>query len=206
VRLPLAFSRELYSVTHSGTHVVIADSHSAPEEIVHPGVIAPVDPAANKRIPGSATQQRDSFWEPNKAPKGPVSVVISGPDQRLYVYRNGVLIGDSPIEITDPQQPLGAGIFVALEGYTHEPSPFAPDRPKRRWMAVGLPSQTGELPVHLDLAERVRLPADFSQRVYDLLEPGASLVITDRPAVPETRSQPGFRILADARDATSSKR
>ena len=206
VRLPLAFSRELYSVTHSGTHVVIADSHSAPEEIVHPGVIAPVDPAANKRIPGSATQQRDSFWEPNKAPKGPVSVVISGPDRRLYVYRNGVLIGDSPIEITDPQQPLGAGIFVALEGYTHEPSPFAPDRPKRRWMAVGLPSQTGELPVHLDLAERVRLPADFSQRVYDLLEPGASLVITDRPAVPETRSQPGFRILADARDATSSKR
>jgi hypothetical protein len=205
VRLPLEFSRELYGVTHSGTNVVIADSHSAPEEIVHPGVIAPIDPSANKRVPGSTTQQRDSFWEPNKAPQGPVRVVISAADQRLYVYRNGVLIGETAIEVTDPEQPLGAGIFVALEGYTHEPSPFAPDRPKRRWMAVGLPSQTGDLPVRLDLAERVRLPADFSQRVYDLLEPGASLVITDRAAAPETRTQPGFRILADARDPPSSK-
>jgi hypothetical protein len=205
VRLPLEFSRELYGVTHSGTHVVIADAHSAPEEIVHPGVIAPVDPGANKRIPGTATAQRSPFWEPGKAPDGPVSVVISGPDQRLYVYRNGVLIGETAIEITDPRQPLGAGIFVALEGTTPEPSPFAPDRPKRRWMAVGLPSESGKLPVRLDLADRIRLPADFSTRVYDLLEPGTSLVITDRPAVPETRSPPGFRILADGRDSPSSK-
>jgi hypothetical protein len=198
VRLPLEFSRKLYGVTHSGTHVIIADAHSAPEEIVHPGVIAPVDPAARERIPGSSAPPRDGIWEPSKAPKGPVSVVISGADRRMYVYRNGVVIGEALVDIANPQQPLGAGIFVALEGFTHEPSPFAPDRPKRRWMAVGLPSQAGTLAVRPDLAERVRLPADFSQRVYDLLQPGASLVITDRPAVPETRTQPGFRILADA--------
>ena len=204
VRLPLEFSRELYGVTHAGTHVVIADAHSAPEEIVHPGVIAPVDSNADAHFSGSATAGRTRFWQPEKSPKGPVSVVISGPDQRLYVYRNGVLIGDTAIDIADPQQPLGAGIYVALEGTTHDPSPFVPDRPKRRWMAVGLPSETGTLPLRLDLADRVRVPADFSQRVYDLLEPGAALVITDRAAVPETRTQPGFRILADANDSASS--
>ncbi|MGY6216651.1 hypothetical protein ACW73L_15950 [Methylolobus aquaticus] len=148
--------------------------------------------------PGRSSAHRGSVWEPNKAPKGPVSVVISGADQRLYLYRNGVLIGEAPIEVTDPDQPLGAGIFVTLEGFMQEPSPFAPDRPKRRWMAVGLPVQAGTLPMRLDLVERVRLPSDISQRVYDLLEPGASLVITDRPAIPETRTQPGFRILSDA--------
>jgi hypothetical protein len=198
VRLPLEFSRELYGVTHSGTHVIIADAHSAPEEIVHPGVIAPVDPAARERIPGDSERHQHTVWEPNKALKGPVSVVISGADSRMYVYRNGVLIGESPVEIKDPKQPLSAGIFIALEGFTREPSPFAPDRLKRRWMAVGLPSQAGTLPVRPDLAERVHLPAEFSQRVYDLLEPGSSLVITDRPAVPATRTPPGFRILADA--------
>ncbi|MGY6215427.1 L,D-transpeptidase [Methylolobus aquaticus] len=203
VRLPLEFSRELYSVTHTGTHVIIADAHSAPEAIVHPGVIAPVDPQADQRIPGRVTTRRTSMWEPDKAPKGPVSMVVSGADQRLYVYRNGVLIGETAIDITDPGQPLGAGIFVALEGTTHEPSPFAPNRAKRRWMAVGLPSETGKLSLRPDLADRVRVPAQFSQRVYDLLEPGASLVITDRSAAPETRTQPGFRILADADDSRS---
>jgi hypothetical protein len=205
VRLPLEFSRELYGVTHSGTHVIIADAHSAPEEIVHPGVIAPIDSSAIQRSPVTAAQQ-GSVWEPDKAPTGPVSVIISGPDRRLYVYRNGVLIGETPVEITDAERPLGAGVFVALEGYTAEPSPFAPDRPKRRWMAVGLPSQGVTLPVRLELADRVRLPADYSRRVYDLIEPGTALVITDRPAVPETRTRPGFRILADARDSAPSAR
>jgi hypothetical protein len=116
----------------------------------------------------------------------------------MYVYRNGVLIGEAAVQIRDPQKPLGAGVFVALEGLTDAPSPFAPDRPQRRWMAVGLPSPGGQLPARLDLGERVHPPAQFSWLVYELLQPGASLVVTDRPALPETRTQPGFRIMADS--------
>jgi len=47
-------------------------------------------------------------------------------------------------------------------------------------------------------AERVRPPAQFSRLVYELLQPGATLMVTDKPAVPETRTQPGFRIMADS--------
>jgi len=198
VRLPLEFSRKLYGVTHSGTHVVIADAHSAPAEIVHPGLAAPVDPSASgKAVPPTPRGER-FVWEPHKAPQGPVSILISGADRRMYVFRNGVLIGEAAVQIRDPQQPLGAGVFVALEGFTHAPSPFAPDRPQRRWMAVGLPSPGGQLPARLDLGERVHPPAQFSRLVYELLQPGASLVVTDRPALPETRTQPGFRIMADS--------
>ncbi|KAB2923598.1 MAG: L,D-transpeptidase [Candidatus Contendobacter sp.] len=198
VRLPLEFSRKLYSVTHSGTHVVIADAHSAPADIVHPGLAAPVDPNASGKALAPTALAGQFLWEPHKAPQGPVSVVISGPDRRMYVFRNGVLIGEAAIQIRDPHQPLGAGVFVALDGFTHAPSPFAPDRPQRRWMAVGLPSHGGQLPARLDLGERVHPPAQFSRLVYELLQPGASLVVTDRPARPESRTQPGFRIMADS--------
>ena len=198
VRLPLEFSRKLYGVTHTGMHVVIADAHSAPAEIVHPGIAAPVDPSASGKAPASTALAGQFLWEPHKAPQGPVSVLISGADRRMYVFRNGVLIGEAAVQIRDPQKPLGAGVFVALEGFTHAPSPFAPDRPQRRWMAVGLPSPGGQLPARLDLGERVHPPAPFARLVYDLLQPGASLVVTDRPALPETRTQPGFRIMADS--------
>jgi lipoprotein-anchoring transpeptidase ErfK/SrfK len=197
VRLPLEFSRKLYGVTHSGTHVVIADAHSAPAEIVHPGLAAPVDPNASGKAPPTPRGER-FVWEPHKAPQGPVSILVSGPDRRMYVYRNGVLIGEAVVRISDPQQPLGAGVFVVLDGFAHEPSPLAPDRPKRRWMAVGLPSHSGQLPAQLDLGARVHPPEQFSRLVYELLQPGATLVVTDRPAMPETRTQPGFRIMADS--------
>ena len=198
VRLPLEFSRKLYDVTHSGTHVVIADAHSAPAEIVHPGIAAPVDPGASGKAPPPTPRGERFVWEPHKAPQGPVSVLVSGPDRRMYVYRNGVLIGEAEVRISDPRQPLGAGVFVALDGFIQAPSPLAPDRPQRRWMAVGLPSRGGQLPARLDLGERVHPPALFARLVYELLQPGASLVVTDRPAEPETRTQPGFRIMAES--------
>jgi len=198
VRLPLEFSRKLYGVTHAGTHVVIADAHSAPADIVHPGIAAPVDPSASGKALSPTALAGRFLWEPHKAPQGPVSILISGADRRMYVFRNGVLIGEAAVQIRDPHQPLGAGVFVALEGFTHAPSPFAPDRPQRRWMAVGLPSPGGQLPARLDLGERVHPPAQFSRLVYELLQPGASLVVTDRPALPESRTQPGFRIMAES--------
>ncbi len=36
------------------------------------------------------------IWRPELAPKGPVSVVVSIPEQRVHVYRNGVRIGGCP--------------------------------------------------------------------------------------------------------------
>ena len=38
VRLPLEFSKLLFTVTNKGGTVIIADEHSAPRETVHPGL------------------------------------------------------------------------------------------------------------------------------------------------------------------------
>src|ERR1700755_1948711 len=39
VRLPKEFSRLLFTVTHLGTAVIIADRNSQPEEVLHPGLL-----------------------------------------------------------------------------------------------------------------------------------------------------------------------
>ena len=41
VHLPLAFAELLFGVTQVGTTVVIAEAHEAPQDLVHPGLIAP---------------------------------------------------------------------------------------------------------------------------------------------------------------------
>jgi hypothetical protein len=39
VRLPLAFSEKLWTVTHLGTPVIIAGAHTDPWELTHPGMV-----------------------------------------------------------------------------------------------------------------------------------------------------------------------
>jgi hypothetical protein len=36
-----------------------------------------------------ATQTSPFVWTPEKAPKGPVSIIVSGEDRAAYIYRNG---------------------------------------------------------------------------------------------------------------------
>jgi hypothetical protein len=69
-------------------NVIIADNKSAPKETVMPGLLFSRN---------SATAAGGFKWTPEKEPKGPVSIIISGADRAAYVYRNGVEIGRTPV-------------------------------------------------------------------------------------------------------------
>src|SRR5512133_3055069 len=67
VRLPLEFSKLLYTVTTKGGTVIIADQHSAPRETVHPGMLfsQTTPPSADTPLaPGGFT------WTPEKSASG----------------------------------------------------------------------------------------------------------------------------------------
>ena len=81
-------------------------------------------------------------WQPEKASDGPLSILMSGGDRTVYVYRNGVLIGRSAMTVQNPERPLAAGVFVMLEGESTIPNTFVPGRPMPRWMVVSLPTET----------------------------------------------------------------
>jgi hypothetical protein len=105
VRLPVDFAANLYSVTTIGTTVIIADHNSAPKETVKPGLLFSAK---------AGTTGREFKWTPEKAPKGPVSIIISGADRAAYVYRNGVEIGRSPgTTLVITNLPVNAGTHSA---------------------------------------------------------------------------------------------
>src|SRR6266436_10273777 len=69
VRLPLEFSKLLYTVTTKGGTVIIADQHSAPRETVHPGMMfSQVSPPSAD----AALAPGEFSWTPEKSASGPV--------------------------------------------------------------------------------------------------------------------------------------
>ena len=50
-------------------------------------------------------------WAPEIAPSGPVTVVVSLPEQRAYVYRNGVRIGVSTVSSGRPGFDTPSGVY-----------------------------------------------------------------------------------------------
>lgn len=195
VRLPLRFAELLYGVTRKGTTIVIADDHTAPYEVNHPGLLLPHlkgVPAAEG--PPTPLPPGRYTWTPERAPAGPVTILISGADRTAYVYRNGVVIGRAGITIIDAHPPLQSAVFSMLEGHGKGPNPWMPGTPAPRWMAVDV-STGGSLPAGRDPTEQVQLPTGFAQLIYGVLEPGATLYVTDQAATAETTTGTDFTII-----------
>ena len=200
IHLPLEFSHLLFEIEHLGGTVVIADDHSGPAEAAHPGmVLSPMIPDGEPRVPIIGLETYD--WRPELAPEGPVNVLISTADRKIYVYRNGVEIGFSEIRIKDPQRPVAEGIFTILDGYADHENPWVPGKPAPLWMTVwtdapaGISQETAWQDEASEL-NRISIPSFFSTRVWEILKSGSTIVITNRAASPETRTDTDFVVLA----------
>src|ERR1700720_2648667 len=44
----------------------------------------------------------DYVWHPEISPAGPVVIIVSLPEQKMYVYRNGIRIGRSTVSSGKP--------------------------------------------------------------------------------------------------------
>jgi hypothetical protein len=196
VHLPLEFSKLLYGITSPSTTVVIADTRTAPQDILHPGLVLPEDTPGTPKAeePLAGTPGAKYAWQPDLAPEGPLAILISGADQRVYVYRNGVQIGEGPVHITDPTTPLTPAVYTMLQAPPGAPSPSATGIRAQRWMRVDLPAQSGAA-APTDFSQRVRLPKQFAADLNAVLVPGTTLMVTDRPATSETRSGPDFVVM-----------
>lgn len=121
----------------------------------------------------------DFDWKPERSSSGPITIVVSAADRAAYVYRNGNPIGRAAVEIVGSGS-LGDRVYSLLEGATDGESSLAPDRAARRWMSV----TSGGLGVPAEkIAARLRINPEFAQKVYDTIEPGTTVIITDQPVV-----------------------
>ena len=72
-------------------------------------------------------------WHPEREPEGPVSIIVSIPDQLVHVYRNGVRIGVSTCSTGKPGHTTPTGVFTILQkdkdhhSSTYDDAPMAGD-------------------------------------------------------------------------------
>ena len=123
------------------------------------------------------------IWEPSKAPSGPVTVIVSLPEQMAYVYRNGVQIGASTVSTGKAGHETPTGTFTVLEkdadhvSSTYKGAPM-PYMERLTWSGVAL--HAGDLPGYPASHGCVRLPLEFSRDLYTVTSKGTTVVITDK--------------------------
>ena len=188
IHLPSEFARRLFEISPNGMTVVIGTEATAPEQVAHPGYLAPVKFVGGQPVeaePFAPTE--DERWQPELSPSGPVSIVLSQGSHRLVVYRNGIEIGRARLTVIG-DAPLVNHALVLTEGPSSVPNPYVPDPTKFRWLRIGVPGHLGEQGTQVDpnAVARIKLPADFVARLNGILTPGATLLVTDEALYPQT--------------------
>lgn len=161
VRLPLEFAKLLYGVTQLGLTVVITNDTLVPE----------VSPAANpmKAPDEDAHANPTRFtWNPERAPSGPVSIIVSGRDRRVVVLRNGKQIGSATVSLDEP--------ITATQAFTLR----AIDSQGPHWLRLPLPGGSATATGELTAQELTKghVPDEFRTRLEAVLTPGTTMLVT----------------------------
>lgn len=157
VRLPHEFARLLYKVTHRGMTVIITDQPTVPR-------LAPADELLKSGDGVGAFPDANVFWNPGRAPTGPMSIVVSAADRRATVIREGKIIGSSPVEIDGGLSRTTAYLLSGVVGG------------KRQWVRIGLPGQDDQQSEQL--RNRVRVPKSFRSLIDPVLKIGTTVIVT----------------------------
>ena len=183
VRLPADFAEKLFDVTSRGMTVVITDRAGVAPMLAEPSLFPPPPspsvpgtPAEDLTLPAPAAAA--FTWQPAAAPPGAVTVVLSTADRQMVVLREGVEIGRAPFSVTGTA-PEGTRAYLLLDGVRDDAAPVLPDRPRRRWLRVL--GEGDDDPATALVPAGLGLDPGFVLRVYDVLAPGGTLVVTDEP-------------------------
>jgi len=137
------------------------------------------------------------WWKPQLSPSGPVVALVSIPQQTIYVYRNGILIGRSSLSSGKNGSTPG-GVFAILEKKeTHRSKKYdnAPMPNMQRLTWSGIAMHSGQLPGYAASHGCIRLPYDFSQLLFATTAKGGTVVVGDgKTPTPHLASNPGLML------------
>jgi hypothetical protein len=184
VRLPSDFAAKLYSVTSNGTSVIITDNKFAPGETAEPGRLlsGKTGASAEPQLAGGQFE-----WNPDKAPTGPVSIILSTADKQAYVYRNGVEIGRAAASTNGSGPGSGSYVYSALAKVDANG--------RREWTSTASFGR-GRAPDIKALANRLVIAPEFLAKARGVISPGTTLIITDVRVSRQTHSGSWFNILS----------
>jgi hypothetical protein len=143
------------------------------------------------------------IWDPERAPEGPVAIIVSIPKQLVFVYRNGILIGVSTCSTGKPGHSKPAGVFTILDkAKVHTSATYGepiPDMEKLTWKGIAL--HVGDLPGYPDSHGCVHLPPDFADDLYAITQIGTPVILAGGHTDPD----PGPILGITAREEIEAK-
>lgn len=138
--------------------------------------LGPLPTAAQDLAPG------EYQWSQDTTSGGRVVIVVSLPEQRLHVYRDGVRIGVSTISSGRTGHETPTGVFEILEKrrahrsnlYDNAPMPFMQ---RLTWDGIAL--HAGRIPGYPASHGCIRLPHAFAERLFELTAKETIVVVAD---------------------------
>lgn len=159
------------------------------------------------QVPATAPKLKpgEFVWEPERAPQGPVLLVVSKPEQMAYVYRNGIRIARTTVSTGKPGHDTPTGVFTILgKEKKHTSSIYKgasmPFMERLTW--TGIAMHAGSLPGYPASHGCVRLPLKFSELLYTVTSKGITVIIADDHNAPRETVHPGM-VFAEAATGTA---
>ena len=134
-------------------------------------------------------------WNPKRSPKGPVAVVVSIPEQRVHVYRNGIRIAVSTCSTGKKGHETPTGVFTVLQKDRHHRSSTynnAPMPNMNRLTWSGIAMHAGRLPGYPASHGCVRLPLKFSAKLFTVTHLGTPVILSGSHTDPYDLIHPGM--------------
>ncbi len=143
----------------------------------------------------AALKPGEFTWHPERQRTGPVAIVVSLPEQRVHVYRNGIRIAVATCSTGKPGHETPTGVFVVLQKDKHHKSSTYDDAPmpnmnRLTWSGIAL--HAGNLPGYPASHGCVRLPMEFSERLFDITHLGTPVIISGATTDPQDLTHPGM--------------
>jgi hypothetical protein len=164
---------------------------------------------AGALLSSAETPQVTDLQIPGSIPAGaapqkvvPISVFVSRKLSRLFVRQGFTPLFDVPVRIQNPEQPLGTHVFTAMNSQNGG-APLS-------WTVVSLPEEFSRTkkreavatppPVMLpdkanDALDRIEIPREAIEQIFQLLTPGSSLIISDYGISDETGTDTDFIVV-----------
>ncbi len=193
VRLPVKFSQLLFTVTHLGTPVILANSHSEPKQVVHPGMVLAdyaekeFEELTGKHFKTAAAQRIPQHEEGHTT----TSILVSSATSEIMVLENGRIIATGKAYIKDPGQPLGNHVFILEKPHD--------GRKGLAWHAIAHHPKANATFAQPEESTIKRLGADkpIIAEIQKRMHPGLLMVMSDMPLHEDTRSAHDFVIAVE---------
>ena len=122
-----------------------------------------------------ARQARSRAW--------PLSIMVSAKTQRIYVRQGFEPVLEMPVDIDEPEKPVGTYAFYATES----------GQGAREWLGVALKGEADE--GARDVLDRIDIPREVAEKLASSVWLGSALIVSDEAPYKETAAGTDFIVV-----------